>query len=423
MPVRGEPLGRGNPQREGPTARNHALEYDQVKIPFLIAGVIAVAVPAALLTAHANRPRVRIAEPRGYRGLRVITRDQLLPVIDTKIGGHRLQYPKPDPGIAVNMAKYPYVAGFIDARQAKELSVGGSTYSLEGVAYPDVRLDIPLLNDSKLEAVPYVFGTKRKLVQIKPQNQKPFKIWLPPNGIPAPKLKVVTAKAGPYVVHMKPRPIVSPALPIVMDVTVEGGRAGQMFALCPGLWKEGNSQSELDRQHGQDYDMADESLFCGSKPARLRLRTGRARGERGPLFASCTFDLSLLKEAKFQATVKSSVENEQETLTVLDEVGKLVSIWKLADHYRIIVGDESGSRHMFVTYRGSKFGAGRYLTTDEDIESMRHDFYIPEEQFWNLYDLKRPIKKLTMTAWEEGKSFEGTVVIPLPDARLFVPPD
>lgn len=159
--------------------------------------------------------------------------------IDFKVGGKHIVYPKPN-SVPKPYAKAAGMSGVLVAGSSSTTWSGAgwtgtATWTVDGEpipAGPNFLAD--RLDPGKLEIwpCPYVWGDQSKVVDLRiGEDDDPIRLRLPPNHQTAPTVEARSVKVRDWTLHLKPRPWISPSFPIRFEVTVEGGKKGQVFLM------------------------------------------------------------------------------------------------------------------------------------------------------------------------------------------------
>lgn len=200
--------------------------------------------------------------------VRLITRGGNPALLDFKLpGGKRIRYPalesnydysrefRDDP----NVAAYLVYDRVVDMR-APISEIG--TYFTSPEFKINGQIVRPTLHESPfgddIYRLPYVFGNKPANATVRPDPKSgAIQLRLPGNGRPAPILSRWTGRVNGWQVRLEPKLPISPACPLDFDVTVTGGKPGQLYSV------------EILDQPWRDSDAT--RLLCGSKPGILHL--------------------------------------------------------------------------------------------------------------------------------------------------------
>lgn len=202
-------------------------KWKRVAIGVVLVGAIAGFV--ALRTANADEPKI-LGHPFEYA---VLARANFnaKPWIDMRLPIFgQVTIPKADP----KMKKIGAEVRAFDARipgviysQTNE-HIGFFRWQVEGQF---TEGQARMRRDSWLP-LPFVYGTKPKVgLYYATRHSLPVKIQLPANGQPIPVIPSQTVVVGGRKVTFRPRPVVSPSIPIFVDVLVEGTSASTEFLL------------------------------------------------------------------------------------------------------------------------------------------------------------------------------------------------
>lgn len=151
------------------------------------------------------------------------------PAIDLTIFGYAIQYPK----------KYHLPVG-----QADKATAGALVFDLKKGADPfayewtvrEHRWPVGLpayFSGTSFIMLPKVFGSKPRELDLASKSRK-ARISLPPLGRPAPVIAEKTFRVGGAVIRVKPIEWISPAFPVLCDVTLEKESKSDTYLLGYG---------------------------------------------------------------------------------------------------------------------------------------------------------------------------------------------
>ncbi len=172
-----------------------------------------------------------------------VSRATTSPIFDVNLFGKQFVYPQP--GLIIGFKDPDHTtAGFLCSLNRTYSSFSEGTWQDEkGVIHWTNRDAERGVDKYKYLPIPTAFGDKpRELVFHWNDNGvgdiPPFRIVLPPNGIPAPKVESATFTLGGVTVRLVPEPPIAPGFRISYRATLSGGSPGANYRIAIGQSSE-----------------------------------------------------------------------------------------------------------------------------------------------------------------------------------------